>query len=287
MELIAFPSSPALPRDGLPYWIFWFMLLIILLLGLFIFLRNKNLRMRLSSFLAGARRRSILIRLRFQLKKEHQKKAELLKKLGEKAWGEDIRIKDDDSIRARLKELFEKRNAGQLEGNKAYAEIEKLHKQLEETIAHYDAGINELKNKKQPFDELLKRKKEEEKALRKVRHKDREIERQIDELKGEEEESRDRVDELKEDIETLEDEARARRQAIEKGIHSWTRKRERIQNRIKDIEEDQEAMYLSLGRLVEEKQVRHKTLDEFHTLLDGSNHRIETLKHRIYTMSGG
>lgn len=287
MELIAFPSTPALPSDGLPYWIFWFMLFIILLLGLFVFLRNKNLRMRLSSFLAGARRRSILIRLRFQLKKENQKKAELLKKLGEKAWGEDIRIKDDDSIRARLKELFEKRNANQLEGDKAYAEIEKLHNQLEETIAHYDARIQELKNKKLPFEELLKRKREEEKALRKVRHKDQEIERQIDEAKGEEEEIRDRVDELKEDFEALEDEAKARRQAIEKDIHSWTRKRERMQHRIKDIEEDQEAMYLSLGRLTEEKQVRHKTFEELHTLLDGANLRIETLKHRIETISGG
>jgi chromosome segregation ATPase len=287
LELIAFPSTPAFESDGLPYWIFWFMLLIILLLGLFIFLRNKKLRTRISSFLAGARRRSILFRLRFQLKKERQKKVGLLKKLGEKTWGEDIRVQDDDSIRARLKELLEKKSAGQLEWDKAYAEIEKLHKQLEETIAHYNTKIQELKNKKLPFDELLKRKREEEKALKKVRHKDREIERQIDEVKGEELEIRDRVEELEEDIKAVEAEGKDRRQATEKDIHFWTRKREKIQHRIKDIEVDQEAMYLSLGRLIEERRVLHKALDEVHTLVDGVNHRIDTLKRRIETISGG
>jgi chromosome segregation ATPase len=287
LELVAFPSTPVLQNDGLPYWIFWFMLFIILLLGLFIFLRNKGLRTKISSFLAGARRRSILIRLRFQLKKEQQKKAGLLKRLGEKAWGEDIRVQDDNSIRARLKELFEKKNASQLEWDKAFAEIEKFHKQLEDTISLHNARIQELKNKKSPYEDLLKRRKQEEKALKKVPHKDREIERQIDEVKDEELETRDRLDELEADIKAVETEAKDRRQGVEKDIHHWTRKKEKIQHRIKDIEEDQEAMYLSLGRLIEEKKVQHQALDDSYTQLKGANLRIETLKHRIDTMSGG
>ena len=287
MELIAFQAAPPIQREGLPYWIFWFMLLIILLLFLFVFLRDKHLRMRISTFLAGARRRSILIRLKFQLKKERQKRVALVKKLGEKAWGEDIQIQGGEGIRAHLKELYEKRDAGQMEWKNAFAELEKLHKRLEETIGLYHKRAEDQLLQRKPHDDLMKRKKEEEKALKKVPQKDREIERQIEEVRAEQEETRERIQEIDDAIKETEAEGRSKRRDIEKEIHYWEKKKEKIQDKIKENEAQQQEHYYSLGRVFEEQRVNSPALADLYLEIDGVNQRITTLQHRIETLTGG
>jgi len=287
LELIAFQAAPPIQREGLPYWIFWFMLLIIALLFVFIFLRDKHLRMRISTFLAGARRRSILIKLKYQLKKEKQKQAALLKNLGEKAWGEDIRVPGSDAIRGNLKELFEKRDACQVEWKNAFAELEKLHKRLEETIGLYHKQVEEKAGQRKPHDELLKRKKEEEKALKKVPEKDREIERQLEESRSEQEETRERIEEIDDAIKEIEAEGRSKRHDIEKEIHYWEKKKAKIQEKIKEVEAQQQEHYHSLGRVLQELRVNSPALAELYVEIDGANIRITTLQHRIETLTGG
>ena len=287
MQLIAFQAAPPIQREGLPYWIFWFMLLIIMLLFVFIFLRDKNLRMRISTFLAGARRRSILIKLKYQLKKEKQKQAALLKKLGEKAWGEDLHVPGSEIIRGHLKDLLERRDIGQNEWKNAFAELEKLHKRLEETIGLYQKRVEEQVAQRKPQDELMRRKKEEGKALKKVPKKDREIERQVEEARAEQEEILRRIEEIDEAIKETEAEGRSKRHDIEKEIHHWEKKKEKIQHRIKEIEALQQEHYYSLGRVFEEHKVNNPALAGLYQEIDGSNQRIATLQHRIETLTGG
>ena len=286
MELIAFQAAPSIQREGLPYWIFWFMLLIIMLLFVFIFLRDKHLRMRISTFLAGARRRSILIRLRYQLKKEKHKQAEFFRKLGEKAWGEDIHVPGSDAVRGHLKELFEKRDASQLEWKSAFAELEKLHKRLEETIDHFQKKVEEQIALKKPHDELLKRKKDEEKALKKVPEKDRAIEREIEEVRAEQEDTREHIQEIDDAIKEIEAEGRSKRHDIEKEIHYWEKKKGKIQDKIKENEAQQQEHYYSLGWVLQEQRVNSPALAELYLEIDGANHRIATLERRIETLSG-
>lgn len=287
MELIAFQATPSIRREGLPYWIFWFMLLIIMLLFVFIFLRDKRLRMRISTFLAGARRRSILIRLRYQLRKERQKRTTFLKKLGEKAWGEDIHVQGSELIRGHLKELWEKRDAGQAEWKNAFVELEKLHKRLEETIGQYQTKVEEQTAQRKPHDELMRRKKDEEKALRKVPEKDREIERQTEEVRGEQEDIRERIQEIDDAIKEIEAEGNAKRRDIEKEIHYWEKRKEKIQDKIKEIEAQQQEHFCSLGQVFEAQRVDNHALAELYLEIDGVNHRIATLQHRIETLAGG
>ena len=287
MQLIAFQAAPPMQREGLPYWIFWFMLLIIMLLFVFIFLRDKNLRMRISTFLAGARRRSILIRLKYQLKKEKQKQAALLTKLGEKAWGEDLRVAGSDIIRGHLKELLEKRDACQAEWKNAFAELEKFHKRLEETIGQYQKRMDDQAALRKPHDDLMKRKKEEEKALRKVPEKDREIERQVEEVKAEQEETRERINEIDDRIKEIEAEGRSKRHDIEREIHYWEKKKEKIQDKIKELEAQQQEHYNSLGRVFAELRVNSPALAGLHQEIDVANNRVLTLQRRIETLSGG
>lgn len=71
---VLFSQSPAPDsREGLPYWIFWLLLCIILLLVVFIFLRDRGLRQRLNSFFFSIKRKLMRIRLHPRLKKRKTK----------------------------------------------------------------------------------------------------------------------------------------------------------------------------------------------------------------------
>lgn len=285
MQLIAFQAQPPFQKEGLPYWLFWFLLCIILLLLAFIFLRNKQLRMRLSYFLAGARRRSLLLQLKFNLKKERQKRENLLRQIGERAWDEDIQISGGEHIRAELKALQEKRNAGQLAWKKAYSELERLHQELEKSILLHQAKTQEEKSGKSPLDELMKRKNQEEGALKKAL-KGMEQERLVDEIKREKEEIQEKIDEFEHRIKETQSEGKKERHMIEREIHHWERGKKRLQERIKSIEAEQVEHYISLGRLVEYSRVEILGIDILYTQIEAVNHRIATLQHRVEILSG-
>ncbi|MDH7512319.1 MAG: hypothetical protein QHH14_05160 [Clostridiales bacterium] len=286
MELIAFQAQPSLQHEGLPYWLFWFLLCIIMLLVVFIFLRDKQLRVRLSSFLAGAKRRSLLFRLKFQLKKERQKREKLLRQLGEKAWDEDIPVEGSELISTELTRLFEKRNASQMEWKKAFTELERLHKELEASIRLHGEKREKKKTEKSPFDELMKRKKGEEKALKKTL-KDRERERQVAEVRREKEEIRKKIEEFEGALKDIDSEAKAERRELERAIRHQEKLKERTEHRLKDIEAQEETLFLSLGRLLEQTRVANQDLTSLYYEIDIVNHRISTLQHRIETLSGG
>jgi chromosome segregation ATPase len=286
LQLIAFQAIPSLQKEGLPYWIFWGMLLVILLLLLFIFLRDRKLRLRLSSFFAGARRRSVLLQLRYKLRKERQKKENVLKRLGEKAWDADIHLQGAEAVRASLKETDNNRDAAQMEGKNAFTEMEKLHKRLEESNALFEQKIQERRTQKQPFDDLLKKKREEERALKKLAPGG-DIDRQIDESRKEIADTFGRVQEFERQIREVEAEKRDHQREIAREIHYWKKKKEKVQERIKEIETQLGYLYLSLGRILEEKKVERQELHGLYAEIDLINGRIATLQHRIETLGGG
>jgi len=286
LQIIAIQAMPSLQKGGLPYWIFWFMLLIIVLLLLFIFLKDRRLRLRLSSFLAGARRRSVLLQLRFRLKRERQKKGNILRLIGEKAWDADIRLDGAENIRASLGALVKRRDADQMEAKNALSELERLHQRLEESQAQFGEKLRQLKDEKQPFDEQLKRKKEESRALKK-QAKNRNVERPAAELGKEIADIGRRIEHFERSIKELEEEAKDQHHEILREIRYWEKKKKKAQERIKEIEINQEELYISFGRILERKKVPNLDLRELYAEIDLLNNRISTLLHRIQALGGG
>lgn len=219
---------------------FYFLLCIILLLVVFIFLRDKQLRMRISAFLAGARRRSILLRLKFQLKKEKQKRGNLLRQLGEKAWEQDVPVQDSEFIRTELKKLLERKKASQMEWKKAIEELERLHQE----------EVRVESAEKSPSGELMEK-----------------------ETQGKAE--------VEEEVENHE------HRDLEKALRYWAKLKERIEHRIKNIEAQEEALFYSLGKSLEERRVGGLGLENLYSEIDIINHRISTLLRRMETLSGG
>ncbi|MBN1939209.1 MAG: hypothetical protein JW843_06465, partial [Candidatus Aminicenantes bacterium] len=100
-----FDKTSALTQEGIPYWIFWFLLSLILLLLVFIFLRDKDLRLRLSLVLSGAKKRMMIKRLELRLGRQKRRKAILCREIGRTIWAGRIAMERFEPLFARLGRL--------------------------------------------------------------------------------------------------------------------------------------------------------------------------------------
>ena len=162
-------QPPAGVPEGLPFWLLWFLLCVILLLVAFIFLRDKDLRRRISAFLSGARRHMIRLRLQVKLKKEREKKAALWRELGKLAWNEDVRASCIDEECAKLSGLDEEIGRHQKTWHDVYSRIEVLGREHDAALTRFRALVAEQEEGRRPHQEemlaLANRKKELLEAL--------------------------------------------------------------------------------------------------------------------------
>ncbi|GAF84301.1 unnamed protein product, partial [marine sediment metagenome] len=181
------PGAP-----GFPYWIFWLLVCIILLLITFIFLRDKDLRQRLNSFFSRAKRKFDKIRLQARLKKEKQKKEDLLKALGATTWKEGIKVKESEKTDKELNILENNKDRLLKEIKEADAKIKMLNKQLEENSQKLDDRVKEKETELNPYKEKMTKAKEKDKSLElDLTLKKKEIENASKNLKAAEKEVRE------------------------------------------------------------------------------------------------
>jgi len=160
-------ASEGLPREGLPYWIFWLLLCIILLLVAFIFLRDKDLRQRLNAFLSGAKRRMKRTQLQIRLNKEKTKKVEIVRSLGKRVWEEKIQ---NEKFLATFKELerLDSQDSGcQAVQKDILAKIVTLKREQEEARQHYKSLMKMKDSGQQPDMEQIRMAKEKTKLFKK------------------------------------------------------------------------------------------------------------------------
>lgn len=119
-------ADSGLQREGLPFWILWLLLCVILLLVTFIFLRDKDLRQRLSLSLYGPRRRWNRITLQARLNKERKKRATLFRDLGRAARSLEFQPNGSSSLVKRLNELDQKMGQSRGEMQKVSSRMEAL-----------------------------------------------------------------------------------------------------------------------------------------------------------------
>lgn len=142
--------------EKLPFWLFWFLLCVILLLLFVIFLRDKDLRRRLSSFLSGARRRMLRLRLQSRLAKEREKKAVLWKELGKKAWSEDVMSECIADECQKLAGFDEEMHLHQMAWHEIYSRIEAVSREHEEVSRRFRALIKEQEEGRKPNEEEMR-----------------------------------------------------------------------------------------------------------------------------------
>jgi hypothetical protein len=139
--------------EGLPFWLLWFLLCVILLLVIFIFLRDKDLRRRISAFLSGARRHMLRLRLQAKLKREREKKAALWRELGKQAWNEDVHAACIEDECARLAGLDREIGRHQKTWHDVYSRIEVLGREHDASLERFRTLIAEQEQTRRPHQE--------------------------------------------------------------------------------------------------------------------------------------
>ncbi|HPW16960.1 MAG TPA: hypothetical protein PLP83_01120 [Candidatus Aminicenantes bacterium] len=168
-EFLTAQAPAASAAEGLPYWLLWALLCVILLLLAFIFLRDKDLRRRVSSFLSGARRHMARLRLQVRLKKEKERKTSLWRELGKLAWSEEVREPCLEAECAKLSGLEEDIGRHQKTWHEVYSRIEALGREHDAALKRFRALVAEQEESRRPHQEemlaLANRKKELLEAL--------------------------------------------------------------------------------------------------------------------------
>jgi chromosome segregation ATPase len=150
-----FPAQELPPgaQEGLPYWIFWLLLCVILLLLIFIFLRDKDMRRRLDNFFAQLKNKLVKMRLQKILSREKKKKKQFITDLGKTAWEADVPLDADNENVKELKDI--ERTIRTLEAEKKEslskiqelsAELDERRKKQDEVIAGLEAEIKPIKD---------------------------------------------------------------------------------------------------------------------------------------------
>jgi len=331
-------TPPPDSSEGLPYGILWLLLCIILLLVAFIFLRDKDLRRRLSLFLFGAKKKLIKIRLQARLKRENRKKSEITKGLGKKVWEDDIKIPNEVKISQELTKLQQDKESLEKESEDVRSKTAELEADLEKFMRKHQELLDDKLVAKKPYQERLENIKNEEKSLeieviqrqkelegiargiqaasRETRDlnensslaqegkndKTGEINSKIQDLKKKKEETDRYIKALVEKRLTLEKERKVleekrtefdkkfkkieeggkkRIKEFQKEIKEWKRDRERLSEKIEDIEKKKDPLFVRLGNKADETRVDQEELSLFYSQIDHSNERIRELEKQI------
>ncbi|HMA55074.1 MAG TPA: hypothetical protein VKT17_11450, partial [Acidobacteriota bacterium] len=141
--------------EGLPFWLLWFLLCVILLLVAFIFLRDKDLRRRISAFLSGARRHMIRLRIQARLKKEQERKAALWRELGKQAWDQDVQESCIAEECAKLSVLDREIGHHQKTWHDVFSRIEVLGREHDAALKRFQELVAGQEESRRPHQEEM------------------------------------------------------------------------------------------------------------------------------------
>jgi uncharacterized phage infection (PIP) family protein YhgE len=310
-------APPPGSNEGLPYWTFWLLLCVILLLITFIFLRDKDLRRRINLFLFGAKKKLMKLRLQARLKRECRKKDDLTRSLGKKVWEDKIKIPDGEKIREELAKLEQHKQELEQESNDVRLKITVLEADQEKFIQKHKDSVSEQESVRKPYQEKLGEIKDEERVLEvEVTQKQKELEgivrgihssgneiegkfeelskqrKEMDEtikklvekrlnLEKERKDHLEKIEEFDNKLSKIEEGGKKRIREFHKEIREWKKNEEKLHERIEHVEKKKEPLFDRLGKQTDETRVNQEELSLFYSQIDRSNERIEELEQQI------
>ncbi len=310
-------TPPPGASEGLPYWIFWLLLFAILLLLVFIFLRDKDLRRRINLFFFGAKKKLIKLRLHARIKRECRKRDEFIRNLGIKVWEDKLKIPEAEKISQELDKLEQNKKNLRQESSDIQVKITGLEADLEKFSQKHKDLLSEQESVRKPYQEKLVEIKDEEKVLEiTVMQKQKELEgaarginfsgneadikftdlrkqkEDIDKtikklvekrlnLEKEQKTHQEKIEEFDKKLKMMEEGGKKRIREFHKEIREWKRNKEKLNERIKSVEKKKEPLFVRLGKQTDEARVKREELSLFYSKIDRSNERIGELEQQI------
>lgn len=158
-------APQAAAQDGFPLWPFYILLCVSLLLIVFIFLRNKDLRVKMNFLFSGAGRRMQSVRLKIKIRREREKRSLLLAEAGKNAWLARIEVRGIEREIMALAGLEEKLNGLHVEWHRAFGHLEELNRRRDDKDRAFSLKLDGLYKKQAPLKERLKETRNERKEL--------------------------------------------------------------------------------------------------------------------------
>jgi hypothetical protein len=156
---------PAAAAEGLPFWLLLALICVALLLAAFFLLRNEAFRLRLNVFFSGARRRMTVLRLKTLIKREKERKRQLLVELGKKAWSEGLTLEGVEAETEALSSLDRELANLHAEWHGVFSRIQELEKKYDSLAAGFQNRLVELKKLRAPVRDRLKSLRAEKKEV--------------------------------------------------------------------------------------------------------------------------
>jgi len=292
-------TPDSLPREGLPYWTFWLLLFIIFLLVAFIFLRDKDLRRRLSYLLSGGKRRLLRFRLQMRLKRETQRRAGFIKELGSTAWSLDVRQPASEPLFREIRALDDKRLSLRDERQGVLDRIETLGKKLEDLkVVSRNEAAREGERKK-PLEIRWRELREKEAALEKeIKAAEKngagarppaeagaarlaQLREQRGALSADLEGVQKALEELDGRIADIREKARVQTKTLEAEVREWDRERSGLQEKIRETERLMDPLFNNLGAIVNEARPDHLGLIALYAKIDRLDKTMGDISVRI------
>jgi len=235
-------ALPSTPREGLPFWLFWLLVCVILLLIAIIFLRDKELRLRIDGFFLQMKKKMIKFRLKAKLKKVVRRKEDLLMELGRTTYRQRLPVPRGESIHSELDKLEREQIRLQKERDYKESHIAGLRTDADQTQQNRNLQIEkENREKTENHEKLL---------ILKELEKKKEIE--ILEQQNLLVESAQQLNRLRKELLDLSDDPKLSEE--EKQPHQ-----NRINDSMRRVQSDKEAINLKIQGLLSKKL---KTADE-------------------------
>lgn len=246
-------SAQTLPpgsQEGLPYWILWFLLCVILLLLSFIFLRDKDLRQRLNQFLFGAKKRLIKFRLHTRLKIARRKISDILRELGRKVWEENLEVPESEKLSRTLRKLEEKKILLREDLESTLGKTSQLKKNYEDRSLKYNMKLSgnraELKI--------------ENEKLSEIRNKIKEIKSSLAQKKKDAAKLEKEVFVFDKDMNEIENSPKTNETDLDLKNKTITGKKTEIEKQQQQIKEDIKELKLKLGEQENQENVLKESI---------------------------
>jgi len=279
--------------EGLPFWLLWFLLCVILLLVAFIFLRDKDLRRRISSFLSGAKRHMIRLRMQAKLKREKEKKAALWRELGKLAWAEDVGASCTEEECRKLAGLEEEIGRHQKTWHDVFSRVETLGREHEAALNRFRTLVAEQEEGRRPHQEqmlvLAARKREVLDALEASLRETESVEAQLKAVEREARAAEENPKLAEAERTARADKARDKAAALARELRALREKapllqeeRYRLDRKLEEIEAQVRVFNAAIRRIEEEYrerlQAREKEIREWQRTKDRVQDKIVEVK---------
>ncbi len=270
-KILSLQAASSPEREGLPYWIFWLLISVILLLVAFIFLRDKDLRQRLSYFLFGAKRRMMRLRLQVRLRRENGRVKAVLRELGKKAWGLGLEPPQSEGLLVDIRSLEEQKSLLQQDREVLGTQLQSLVKAKEEYERDFRSRIQGLEARRRPQEERLKELAQRIPSLPAVKE---ELEKEKAGLQAE-------IEDLTRTIREQKASGREEIRRFDKDIAKLDGEKQKVGVKIRTTERQTQPLFESLGRQLEESKTEHPDLAVFCSQIARSRKTIEDIQNEM------